>query len=152
MSEHRASVHWKFRGDDFSYAKYVRDHRWQFGGVSIDASAAPEFLGNKDYVDPEQAFVAALASCHMLTFLAIASKKRINILSYTDHAVGWLEKNELGKLSITRVELRPQIDYDAASKPDADAIGRMHHRAHEECFIANSVTTEVTVVAPAATR
>lgn len=147
MSEHVVDVSWS-RGDhEFTYQTYSRDHEWRFdGGVTVPGSANPAYLGGAANVDPEEAFVAALSSCHMLTFLAIAAKKRLVVDSYEDHAVGLMAKNERGRLAITQVTLHPKITFGGET-PDAEALERMHHRAHEECFIANSVTTEVTVAA-----
>ncbi len=145
MSEHRATVAWRRDSDDFSYEGYTRDHTWTFeGGTSVPASAAPAYLGSAARVDPEEAFVAALSSCHMLTFLAIAAKKRLVVDAYRDAAVGFMEKNEAGQLAVTRVVLRPEIAFSGEA-PDGDALARLHHLAHEQCFIANSVRTEVTV-------
>lgn len=144
MSEHRATVTWQRTGDDFAYETYSRDHTWTFeGGVSVPASSAPGFRGDAARVDPEEAFVAALSSCHMLFFLAIAARKRLVVDTYRDTAVGHLEKDAGGKLSMTRVTLRPQVAF--AEPPPSEVVERMHHRAHEECFIARSVKTEVTV-------
>lgn len=95
-------------------------------------------------MDPEAAFVAALSSCHMLTFLTIAAKKLIVIDSYDDHAVGHMEKNDAGRRAITRVVLQPEIGF-AGDEANVDTLEEMHHLAHEQCFISNSVTTEVTV-------
>jgi organic hydroperoxide reductase OsmC/OhrA len=145
MSEHRATIAWS-RGDaDFSYEKYPRDHTWTFeGGVEVAASAAPAYLGTAERVDPEEAFVAAVSSCHMLTFLAIAARKRLVVDRYEDDAVGLLEKNADGKLAVTRVTLRPRIAF-GGKQPGAEEIERIHHAAHENCFIANSVRTEISV-------
>jgi organic hydroperoxide reductase OsmC/OhrA len=147
MSEHVVDVSW-VRGDhEFTYQAYSRDHEWRFdGGITVAGSANPAFLGSDDRVDPEEAFVAALSSCHMLTFLAIAARKRLVVDSYDDHAVGLMEKNAQGRLAITRVMLRPKIVF-AGEIPDSEALEKMHHLAHEQCFIANSVTTEVMVEA-----
>ena len=149
MSEHKVNVSWS-RGDkDFTYKTYNRDHLWTFENqATVKASAAPAFLGNPDCVDPEAALVAALSSCHMLTFLAVCAKKGYAVDSYQDHAVGYLEKNASGKLAITRVELRPHIAFVAAP-PDATVLADLHDQAHHGCFIANSVLTQVTVL-PAA--
>lgn len=145
MSEHHATVTWQRTGDDFAYETYSREHTWAFaGGVAVPASAAPAFRGDPARVDPEEAFVAALSSCHMLTFLAIAARKRLVVDSYRDTAVGHLEKDAGGKLSMTRVTLRPQVTF-ADPAPPPDVLDRLHHRAHEECFIARSVKTEVTI-------
>jgi organic hydroperoxide reductase OsmC/OhrA len=146
MSEHKAHIAWQ-RGDrEFTYDTYSRDHTWRFdGGVEIVGSAAPGFLGNPEHVDPEEAFVASVASCHMLTFLAIAARKRFVVDRYEDEAVGHMEKNDRGKLAITRVLLRPAIRFGGAKTPTPDEITQLHHQAHENCFIANSVRTEIEV-------
>jgi organic hydroperoxide reductase OsmC/OhrA len=96
-------------------------------------------------VDPEEAFVASLAACHLLTFLAICARKRIAVDAYTDEAVGTLEKNAAGKLAVTRVVLRPRVTFAPDAEVDPRTIAEIHHRAHEDCFIANSVKTDVTV-------
>ena len=146
MSEHRASLRWRRGEAAFTYETYTRDHVWRFpGGVEVPASSAPEFRGNAARVDPEAALVAALSSCHMLTFLAIAARKRIVIESYDDDAVGVLEKNADGKLAVTRVVLRPKVVFGEGASVSKEDLERLHHRSHEECFIANSVKTEVTV-------
>jgi organic hydroperoxide reductase OsmC/OhrA len=146
MSEHKVTLRWERGGAEFSYQKYPRDHTWSFdGGHKMVATAAPAFLGNPAHVDPEEAFVASLSSCHMLTFLAIACKQKFVLDSYEDEAVGHLEKNADGKLAITRVELRPQIMWGGDRKPTAEELDKMHHAAHENCFITNSVKTEVSV-------
>jgi len=146
MSEHRATVTWQ-RGDvAFDYESYSRDHSWEFsGGVRVMASAAPDFLGSPDGVDPEEAFVAAVSSCHMLTFLALAARKRRTVNVYRDRAVGILEENPEGRLAISRVLLRPVIHFDDSLEISDDAIARLHHLAHEHCFIANSIRSEVIV-------
>src|SRR5215472_15857323 len=109
MSEHKVTLKWERGGAEFSYQRYPRDHSWSFdGGHTMTAKAAPAYLGNPANVDPEEAFVASLASCHMLTFLSIACKKKFVLDSYEDEAVGHMEKNADGKLAITRVELRPK--------------------------------------------
>ena len=146
MSEHKVTLKWERGGAEFSYQKYPRDHTWSFdGGHTMTATAAPAYLGNPAHVDPEEAFVASLSSCHMLTFLAIACKQRFVINSYEDETVGHLEKNADGKLAITRVELRPKITWGGDRKPSVEELDKMHHAAHENCFVANSVRTVVTV-------
>jgi organic hydroperoxide reductase OsmC/OhrA len=147
MSEHRATIHWAREGKDFAYKNYSRDHVWKFENrVEVPASAAPAYLGNPQRVDPETAYVAALASCHMLTFLAVAATKGFVVDRYEDNAVGHLEKNAAGKLAVTRVELHPNISFSAAKTPTPADLDWMHDKAHRECFIANSVLTEVKVV------
>jgi organic hydroperoxide reductase OsmC/OhrA len=147
MSEHRTRIQWA-RGDvPFGYETYDRTHRWRFaGGTEFDASAAPEYRGRAELPNPEEALVAALSSCHMLTFLAIAARRRFVVESYEDDAVGHMEKNADGKLAITRVELRPRIRFSGEKQPTSEELARLHEVAHHECFIANSVKTEVSVV------
>jgi organic hydroperoxide reductase OsmC/OhrA len=146
MSEHKATVKWSRGGKDFTYKTYSRDHLWIVSGNEIPASATTAYLGNPNRVDPEAALVAALSSCHMLTFLALAANKGFVVESYDDAAVGHLEKNAAGKLAITRVELHPKIVYGGTKQPTAEDLDWLHDKAHRECFIANSVTTDVRVV------
>ena len=145
MSEHKVTLSWK-RGDTpFEYQKYTRDHTWKFKGAEVQASAAPAYLGNPKLVDPEEAFVASLSSCHMLTFLAIAAKKKFVLDDYVDEAVGHMEKNAEEKLAVTRVTLKPQLKFSGDKQPTDQELDEMHHMAHDQCFIANSVKTEITV-------
>jgi organic hydroperoxide reductase OsmC/OhrA len=146
MSEHKATVRWSRSGKDFTYKTYSRDHVWIANGNEIPASATTAYLGNPNRVDPEAALVAALSSCHMLTFLALAANKGFVVESYEDAAVGHLEKNTQGKLAITRVELHPKIVYGGGKQPTPADLEWLHDKAHKECFIANSVTTDVRVV------
>ena len=146
MSEHTAKISWSRGSRDFSYDTYSRDHTWTFGaGVQLQASAAPDYMGSAEKVDPEEAFVAALSSCHMLTFLAIAARKHLIVDSYVDAAVGYLEKDDEGTLCVTRVVLRPKVSFAAQSSPSASALEKLHQQAHEHCFIANSVRSSVTI-------
>ncbi len=145
MSEHRVTIGWERTTEEFDYETYNRDHTWTFeDGRQIAASATPAYKGNPDRVDPEAAFVASLSACHMLTFLAVAAHRGIVVDKYEDQAVGYLEKNDKGKLAVTRVELHPAIVF-GGDEPDAAALEQMHDKAHRECFIANSVLTEVSV-------
>jgi organic hydroperoxide reductase OsmC/OhrA len=147
MSEHRTQVSWARGADSFSYETYDRTHRWRFaGGREFDASAAPEYRGRAELPNPEEALVAALSSCHMLTFLALAARRRFVVDGYEDDAVGHLEKNADGQLAITRVELRPRVTFSGEKRPTPEALASLHEAAHRECFIANSVKTEVSVV------
>lgn len=146
MSEHHARIVWQRRSEDFTYATYNREHEWRFkGNVAVPASAAPQFRGSSTCPDPEDAFVASLSSCHMLTFLAVAAKRGYVVDRYDDAAVGHLEKNAHGKLAITRVQLSPVVAFSGTRLPDAAQLARMHDLAHQECFIANSVLAAVTV-------
>ena len=146
MSEHKVGLEWKRESERFTYDAYNRDHVLTFeGGASVRASAAPAYRGNPALVNPEDALVAALSSCHMLTFLAVAAKKRFIVDRYTDHAVGVLEKNPNGKVAVTRVVLHPRIEFSGPTLPTPKELAELHEQAHGGCFIANSVTTEVTV-------
>ncbi|MET4684079.1 OsmC family protein [Brevundimonas faecalis] len=150
MSQHLAVVEWS-RGDQpFSDNQYSRAHEWRFdGGAVVRGSSAPsgvpEPLSDPAAVDPEEAMVAALSSCHMLFFLAYARKDGFVVDSYRDEAAGTLGKDERGKVSITEVVLRPAVTWSGDKRPDAAAIDDLHHRAHEACYIANSVRAEVRV-------
>jgi len=149
MSEHRAMISWKRTSDNFDYETYSRNHYWHFTeGIQIAASAAPDFKGSPGAVDPEEALVAALSSCHMLTFLAITAKKKLPVARYDDSAVGYLEKNLDGKLALTRVTLRPTVVFDEGTEVSPESLERLHESAHRNCFIANSVKTQVTIEAP----
>jgi organic hydroperoxide reductase OsmC/OhrA len=146
MSEHTATIEWRRETPDFAYETYNRDHDWSFdGGITVRASANPAYQGSESCVDPEEAFVASLSSCHMLTFLALAARKRYVVDSYRDQAVGVLGKDAAGNLAMTRVTLRPRVTFSGEKQPTADDLRQLHDRAHHACFIANSVKTEVVV-------
>jgi organic hydroperoxide reductase OsmC/OhrA len=148
MSEYVATIRWQ-RGDQmFTDNKYSRGHEWAFdGGIMVAASASPDIvplpMSVAESVDPEEAFVASLSSCHMLFFLDIAARSGFVIDEYTDAAIGRLGKNDEGKTAITNVVLRPNAIYSGERIPDQGKIEKMHHRAHELCFIANSIKTVV---------
>ena len=145
MSDHRIDLSWNREGKPFTYKDYSRDHHVDFGhGVSFRASAATEYLGTAELVDPEQAFVAALSSCHMLTFLAFCSLQNLTLETYSDHAVGFLEKGPKGKPILARVELNPQATFVEGIEVPRKKLEELHHKAHEECFLANSVLTRIT--------
>ena len=145
MSEHRINLCWKRATPDFDYKTYNREHTVTFkNGRPLEMSAAPAYKGDSSKVDPEEAFVASLSSCHMLTFLAMAAGRKLVVDSYVDDAVGYLETNADGNLAITRVILRPRIAFGGPA-PDAATVQALHDKAHHGCFIANSVKTEVTV-------
>lgn len=146
MSEYKVDLKWVSESDDFSYKNYSRTHEWKFGGgISVKASAAPEYLGKPEFVNPEEAFIASLSSCHMLTFLAIASYKKYVIKSYEDHATGTVGKNNDNKMAVVKVILRPAVEFTGALIPSEEEINKMHEKAHGECFISNSVLTDVAV-------
>jgi organic hydroperoxide reductase OsmC/OhrA len=149
--EYRATIRWT-RGEDESFSdnRYSRGHMWSFdGGIEVPGSASPSVvplpLSREDAVDPEEAFVAAVSSCHMLTFLSIAAKKRFVIDRYEDKALGVMTKNGNGKLFVSKVTLDPAIEFSGEKLPSPEQIADMHHLAHKECFIANSVLTEIVV-------
>ena len=145
MSEHHAKIDWRRSSADFTYQTYNRAHEWKFTAATVPASAAKEYRGEPERVNPEEALVAALSSCHMLVFLAIAAKGKLSLDSYEDDAVGVLEKNAEGKLAITRVTLRPKIAWSTGVTVSTEDLAKMHHDAHEGCFVASSVKTEVSV-------
>ena len=147
MSEHRATIHWSRDDVPFTHKEYGRNHTWAIAEQTVQASAAAKYFGDKTRIDPEAAMVGALSSSHMLTFLAVAAKAGHVVNDYRDEAVGFLERNEDKKLALTRVILRPRIAWEGAP-PTAEQLEALHHGAHEHCFIANSVLTEVTVEAP----
>jgi organic hydroperoxide reductase OsmC/OhrA len=148
--KYTATIRWQRTGPDFVNGKYSREHTWTFdGGVTVPASPAPSSVpapwSNAANVDPEEAFVAAISSCHMLTFLWFASRGGFVVESYADDAVGVMTKNERGALWVSTVTLDPQIAWTGERIPTADEIAALHHRAHEECYIANSVKTDIRV-------
>lgn len=149
MSEHTASLRWIRSGADFLRGQFSREHTWTFdGGVTVAASASPSVVpapwSSPAAVDPEEAFVASIASCHLLTFVWLASRAGFVVESYEDAAVGMLTKNERGVPWISAVTLRPRITW-GERQPTAEELAKLHHQAHEQCFIANSVKTEITV-------
>lgn len=150
MSNYSAIVRWQKQPEEtFIDNRYSRAHQWQFdGGAVVAASSSPEVVplpySVEANVDPEEAFIASLSSCHMLFFLSLAAKKRWVVSRYVDHAVGVMAKNSQGKIAMTEVTLKPQIDFIGDS-PTAEQIEALHHQAHELCFIANSVTADVRV-------
>ena len=146
MSGYKVNLLWKEESEDFSYKNYTRTHAWTFGGgIRIQASAAPEYLGKAEFVNPEEAFAASLSSCHLLTFLAIAAMKKFRVKSYEDNAVAFLGKNSNGKMAVSKVVLRPKVAFAGDHIPDEAEIHEMHDKAHEGCFLSNSVLTEVLV-------
>lgn len=147
---HTVKVEWKKGGDEaFTDNKYSRVHRWIFdGGVEVPGSASPQVVplpfSSEEAVDPEEAFVAALSSCHMLFFLSIAAERGIVVESYEDNAEGVMGKSAEGRVAMTKVALRPRIEFGGDTRPSDDEVDAIHHEAHEKCFIANSVKTIVT--------
>jgi len=150
MSQHTATIRWENTGEDFLKGKYSREHSWTFdGGATIAASPTPSVVpepwSNPALIDPEEAFVASLASCHMLTFLHVAARQGYTVASYEDLATGTMGKTDKGIPWVAKVELDPKISYSGEKEPTAEESEKLHHLAHDYCFIANSVKTEVVV-------
>ena len=149
MSEYTAKVLWtRSEGEAYTDNQYSRGHEWQFdGGTTVPASSSPHVVplpySVETNVDPEEAFIASLSSCHMLFFLSIAAKRRFVVDEYVDDAVGVMEKNSDGKVAMTKVTLRPKVSFSGEKRPTLKQLEVMHHQSHEQCFIANSVTTEI---------
>jgi organic hydroperoxide reductase OsmC/OhrA len=145
-----AKLEWQRNGQDFLGQRYSRAHVWRFdGGPIVPASSSPLSvplpMSDAAAVDPEEALVAAVSSCHMLFFLSIAARRGHTVDSYIDHAVGLLGKNAQGKMAMTRITLRPAIAFDGTAPPGEEELHAIHHEAHDKCYIANSLNTEVVV-------
>ena len=150
MSEHKATIRWQNTGPDFLKGKYSREHTWTFdGGATIQASSSPSVVplpySNSAGVDPEEAFVASVSSCHMLTFVYLASRQGFQVDSYSDNPVGHVTKNEKGIAWVSSIDLFPEVIYSGAKLPTHPQEEELHHHAHEQCFIANSVRTKINV-------
>ncbi|MGV8996284.1 MAG: OsmC family protein [Parvibaculaceae bacterium] len=151
MSNYVAHVEWRLRdGDDFEANRYSRSHRWHFdGGATVEASSAPSSVplpwSDPAGVDPEEALIASVSSCHMLWFLSLAAKAGYAVVTYSDRASGVMSKDERGRIAMTRITLAPQIAFASGKAPDAAALAALHNDAHEKCFIANSLRTEVVI-------
>jgi organic hydroperoxide reductase OsmC/OhrA len=148
--EYQARIHWERGAAPFTDNRYSRGHSWHFdGGVEVPASSSPHTvrlpMSVEAAVDPEEALVAALSSCHMLWFLSLAASGRWRVDEYTDDAIGVMGRNAAGKVAMLSVTLRPRVSFSGERLPSRGEVQQLHHRAHEECFIANSVTTEVRV-------
>jgi organic hydroperoxide reductase OsmC/OhrA len=148
MTHYTAEVLWLRDGQDFLDNRYSRKHVLRFdGGLEVPGSSSPHVvslpMSDASAVDPEEAFVASLSSCHMLWFLSISAKQQFRVDRYFDTAVGVMEKNMEGRMAMTVVTLRPEVHFSGESLPTREQINQMHHEAHEQCFIANSVKTEV---------
>jgi len=150
MSTYTAEVRWSRGEQKFTDNRYSRAHVWKFdGGIEVPASSSPHVvplpLSNANAVDPEEAFVASLSSCHLLWFLSLAAKQGYLVDSYVDAPLGVMERNAAGKLAITKVTLRPLVVFSGAKQPDRAALDALHHAAHEECFLAASVKTGIAI-------
>jgi len=152
--EYHALIHWARGGAPFTDNRYSRGHTWRFdGGIEVPASASPSIvrlpLSVEAAVDPEEAFVASLSSCHMLWFLDLAAGGGWCVDDYSDDAVGVMGRNAAGRIAMLRVTLRPRVSFAGERRPHPADLEALHHRAHEHCFIANSVHTDVRVAPPA---
>jgi len=146
MGEHHTNVSWRRYGGSFSRNDFNRDHTATFeGGQVIDVSAAPDYGGNPAFADPEQLLLAALSSCHMLTFLAVAANRGFVVEAYDDDASCTLGKDEAGQTMVDSATLRPTIRFAPDKVPSAEVFTALHERAHRACFISNSVRTAVTI-------
>ena len=150
MSEHKATISWQCTSPDFAKGRYSREHTWTFdGGLTVPASPSPANVpapySNPAFLDPEEAFVASVASCHMLTYLYVAYQQRFQVDSYEDEAVGVMTKTDNGIPWVSLIRLHPKIAYGGDKLPTPAEEERLHHLAHEQCFIANSIKTEVVV-------
>jgi len=156
MADHlyTATVSWRRDDDgDFAKGRYSRAHAWRFdGGIEVSASASPQVVPKKfadeRAVDPEEAFVASLSSCHMLTFVDMARRAGFVVDAYDDTAEGKMERLEAGRWWVAKVTLRPRIAFSGARQPGPADLDALHHKAHEACFIANSVKTRIEVEPP----
>lgn len=153
MAEYGATIEWRSDGG-FREGRYSRAHRWSFdGGAVVPASASPHVvpapMSDPAGVDPEEALVASASSCHMLWFLHLARDSGFDVAAYRDEARATMGKDDRGRIAMTRIVLRPEIEF-AGGAPDAEALERLHHEAHEKCFIANSLRTEIAVEPPRA--
>lgn len=151
MSTYTARIHWSNDGEKFLSNSYSRAHSWAFdGGLTVPASSSPhivpEPMSVAANVDPEEAFVASISSCHMLWFISYAAKEGLLIKSYTDDAIGTMGNSSKGKLAMLRVELHPKVILVSGIKLDTSVAESLHEQAHEQCFIANSVHTEIQVI------
>lgn len=147
VSEHKVAASWTNRPHETKPATYSRNLHIDYGqGAGLEVSAAAAYLGDGALPDPEQLFLSAIVSCHMLSFLAIAEMQGSRVVSYRDDASAYLEKDQGPLASISRVVLRPAVAFDPAGKiPDAAALAKLHHKAHDICFVARSIKTEVVV-------
>ncbi len=152
MHKYEAKITWNRNGAKFLGQHYSRGHEWALdGGIKVPASASPQAVrapfSVAEAIDPEEALVAAASSCHMLFFLSLASKQGFVVDSYMDEPFGIVEKNQEGKFAVTRITLRPKIQFSGEKLPSASELSTLHHTAHEECYIANSIKSEVVVEA-----
>jgi len=146
MGNHLTFIQWQRNGQDFKYETYDRTYTIKFsGGINIQASNPKEYFGTPELPNPEELLVSALSGCYMQTFLAVACKYGYIIDSYTDEAIGITDKNEHGKISVTKITLHPKIKFSGSKLPDDNTINKMREKAHENCFISNSINSQVSI-------
>ena len=146
MGQHKTRIHWERDTEHFNIKSLNRDHVIRFeNGVVIHATSAPEFTGNPDLISPEDLFVATISSCHMMTFLAVASLNKWQVQTYRDQAQGFLEENQAGRIMMNRVILQPQVVFSGSNHPSRKAQEDMHLKERRSGFIANSVRTSISI-------
>ena len=148
MAEHTAEIAWERGDQDFVGNRYSRKHVLRFdGGAQVPGSSSPHVvplpMSDASAVDPEEMLIASISACHMLWFLALAAKERLQVVRYVDDADGVMAHDAEGRLAMTVVTLKPQVEFGGERRPSRDELGRLHHAAHAACFIANSVKTDV---------
>ena len=146
MSKLSINLKWDLSGKDFTPSFYSADHIIIINNnLSLPASSAPDYGGNQNNLNPEQGLAAAMSSCHMMTFLALAAKMKWPILNYSDRAIAFLGKNSKGKMSVTKIELNPKIIFKDNFEVSHDEMSKMQDRSHRYCFIANTISEEVEI-------
>ena len=146
MSEHTIELEWSYRNHPQTPAEYDRNHTVTVNGAQkIGVSAATDFLGDANKADPEQLLTSSVSSCHMLFFLAIAKMRGFEVTQYSDRATAYLGKDGTGGMAVTRIVLRPQMQFSDDKRPDEETLKRIHEHAHKKCFIANSIKAEVSI-------
>ena len=146
MAEHHVTIRWQRTTPDFDYKTFDRTHTWHFsGGQTLQGSSSPTYFGNPTLANPEEGLVAALSSCFMLTFLSIAALKRFVVESYEDQAEGEMGKNEHNKTMVSQITLHPRVVFSSDRLPDAETLAHMYRKAEENCFVSNSLQTEVVI-------
>lgn len=146
MSEHSVTIEWQRQSESFQFEDYNRDHVWSTAsGQRLEVSAAPAYFGNPDCINPEQALAGSLSSCHMLTFLAVASKQGLIIDRYRDRAIAHLGRNEQGRMAVIRIELHPEVGFAPGQAIDISGYRDLHERAHKACFVANALRSAVQI-------
>lgn len=146
MSEHKIGLYWKKGPEEFKYDSYDRTHSIQYdGGQKLFGSSTLETYGKAEHTNPEELLASSVCSCHFLTFLAVAAKSRYIVSEYQDHAIATLEKNAEGKMVVTKIDLYPKVTFEGEKIPDAEALADLHSKSHRNCFISNSIKSEVTI-------